>query len=126
LVRGFSNIEPESNEETDQTAHLDGRGFATTTVMGGQLTFSFSGHRYYGDPVQDWIFEHMAMIDNNRETDFIWVEPNGRMYSGPSYNVYQNGLQVAVAQFTDTGITVTSCSIGKHDRNDFSSLVWEV
>jgi hypothetical protein len=71
LVRGFSNFEPESNEETDQTAYLDGRGFATTTVMGGQLTFSFSGHRYYGDPVQDWIFEHMAMIGNNRETDFI-------------------------------------------------------
>ena len=197
LARGFSSFEPEMNEETDQTPYLDGGGFATTTVMGGQLTISFSGHRYYGDPVQDWIFEHMVMIGNNRETDFYWVQPNGEIVSGAvtiaavtgpsgdanqkgeieveihfngeptlsavpaptgletssitatgleldwdavtitgatvSYNVYQNGLQVAsnvatpthsvtgltasteyhfyvvaIAAFTDTGITVTS------------------
>jgi hypothetical protein len=197
LARGFSSFEPEMNEETDQTAYLDGGGFATTTVMGGQATISFSGHRYYGDLVQDWIFEHMISIGNNRETDFIWIQPTGEMISGAitlavingpsgdanskgeievevhfngepilskvsaptgleassitatgleldwdavtitgatvSYNVYQNGLQVAsnvatptysatgltasteyqyyvvaVAQFTGTGITVTS------------------
>lgn len=82
LARGFSSFEPEMNEETDQTAYLDGGGFSSTTVMGGQLTFSFSGHRYYGDPVQDWIFEHMAMIGNNRETDFYWIQPNGVIHSG--------------------------------------------
>lgn len=83
LARGFSSFEPEMNEEQDQTAYLDGGGFASTTVMGGQLTISFGGHRYYGDAVQDWIFEHLAMIGNNRETDFYWIQPNGYIYHGP-------------------------------------------
>src|SRR5690606_341689 len=63
LAKGFNSFEPSTNEEIDQTNYLDGEGFGTTTVMGAQLTLTFSGHRYYGDPAQDFIFSKAMEID---------------------------------------------------------------
>ncbi|MFZ4452087.1 phage tail tube protein [Salibacterium aidingense] len=83
MAKGFNNFDPSNNEETDQTQYLDGEGFASTTVMGGQLTLSFSGHRYYGDPAQDWIFSKQHEIGTERETTFRWTMPTGEVFEGP-------------------------------------------
>lgn len=82
LARGFSSFEPGDNPEVDQTAYLDGDGFSTSTVMGAQYTITFSGHRYFGDPVQDWIFSRQIGIGRERETDLYIVEPNGTVIRG--------------------------------------------
>ena len=83
LAKGFNSFEPSTNEETDQTNYLDGEGFGTTTVMGAQLTLTFTGHRYYGDPAQDWIFSRRMTIGTDRETEFRWTQPNGDVIEGP-------------------------------------------
>lgn len=81
LARGFSSFEPGGNEDTDQTPYLDGGGLKSTTVMGGQITLTFEGHRYYGDPAQDYIFSKAAKLDE-RETRFKWEEPDGTLTEG--------------------------------------------
>ena len=83
LAKGVNNFEPTPNEENDQTQYLDGNGFATTTVMGAQLTLSFSGHRYFGDPAQDYIFSKQIEIGTERETEFRWTLPTGEVFEGP-------------------------------------------
>lgn len=83
MAAGFSSFEPALNEELDQTHYLDGEGYATSTVMGAQLTLTFSGHRKYGDPAQDFIFSRSLEIGNGRETQFRWTQPNGDVIEGP-------------------------------------------
>ena len=83
LARGFNSFEPSTNEEIDQTPYLDGEGFGTTTVMGAQLTLTFTGHRYYGDPAQDFIFSKAMEIGTERETEFRWTKPDGEVVEGP-------------------------------------------
>jgi len=81
FARGFSSFEPGDNTDTDQTGYLDGGGLKSTSVMGGQITLSFEGHRYYGDPAQDYIFSKQAKVDE-RLTRFKWEEPNGKLTEG--------------------------------------------
>jgi hypothetical protein len=83
LGAGLNNFEPSLNEEIAQDVYLDGDGFATSTVTGGQLTISFSGHRKYGDPAQDFIFNNMFELGEGRETDFRWTLPDGTKIEGP-------------------------------------------
>lgn len=83
LGAGLNNFEPSLNEEVAQDVYLDGDGFATSTVTGGQLTIAFSGHRKFGDPAQDFIFGNMLELGEGRETDFRWTLPNGDVIEGP-------------------------------------------
>lgn len=84
MAKGFSSFEITNNDETDQTQYLDGDGFASTTVMGAQLTLSFGGHRYFGDAAQDWIFSKAMEIGSGRETEFRWTLPSGEIFEGPA------------------------------------------
>jgi hypothetical protein len=84
LARGFSSFEPATNEETDQTAYLDSDGWLTTTVMSGQLTLNFTGHRFYGDEAQDAIFDKQFELGTEREMPFRWTLPNGTVIEGPA------------------------------------------
>lgn len=83
LAVGFSSFESAMNEETDQTGYLNGGGLKSTTVMGGQVTLSFEGHRYFGDKVQDYIFSKYTKVGPGRETNFKWEDPNGDILEGP-------------------------------------------
>ena len=83
MARGFNSFEVSTNEEVDQTNYLDGEGFGTSTVMGAQLTITFTGHRYYGDEAQDWIFSKKMEIGTDRETQFRWTLPTGEVFEGP-------------------------------------------
>jgi hypothetical protein len=83
LAAGLNNFEPSMNEEVAQDTYLDGDGFASSTVTGAQLIITFSGHRKYGDPAQDFIFENMLELGASRETDFRWTLPDGTKIEGP-------------------------------------------
>lgn len=83
LAAGFNSFEPALNEQIDQTPYLDGDGYATSTVLGAQLTLTFTGHRKFGDPAQDFIFSKAMEIGNERETEFRWTKPDGEVIEGP-------------------------------------------
>lgn len=83
MGKGFTSAEPSPNEETDQTAYMDGEGWLTTAVLGGQLTLAFSGHRYYGDAAQDFIYDNQFAFGGARETTFRWTLPDGTVIEGP-------------------------------------------
>lgn len=82
LARGFSSFDPQMNENIAQDNYLDGGGLGTSTVMGGQLTISFEGHRYFGDEAQDFIFGRFISVGTKRETTFRWTQPTGEQYEG--------------------------------------------
>ncbi|WP_342045917.1 phage tail tube protein [Bacillus sp. OTU530] len=80
---GLNNFEPSNNEEVDQTAYLDGDGFASSDVTGAQLILTFSGHRKTGDVAQDFIFSKLLELGDGRKTTFRWTLPNGDKFEGP-------------------------------------------
>jgi hypothetical protein len=82
LGAGLNNFEPSMNEEVAQDTYLDGDGFASSTVTGAQLILTFTGHRKYGDPAQDFIFDNALELGEGRETDFRWTQPDGTIIEG--------------------------------------------
>src|SRR5690554_818392 len=83
LAAGISSMEPSSNDELAQDRYFDGDGYGETDVIGAQLVLTFSGHRKYGDPAQDFIMGLMLDLGPGRRTDFRWTLPNGDVYEGP-------------------------------------------
>jgi hypothetical protein len=82
IAKGITNVEPNNNEELDQTKYLDGDGYGETDVIGAQLVLSFTGHRYYGDAAQDFIFGKLLDLGTSRRVPFRWTEPDGGIYEG--------------------------------------------
>lgn len=79
---GISDVDPEGNETTSDDAYYDGEGMASSDVTGGQLTISFSGHRKFGDPAQDFIASLAYEYGEARKTDFRWTTPDGDVIEG--------------------------------------------
>ncbi|MED4904124.1 phage tail tube protein [Parageobacillus thermoglucosidasius] len=79
---GLNNFEPSFNEEVAQDTYLDGDGFAESLVTGAQLVITFSGHRKYGDPAQDFIFSKSFSLGEERKTEFRWTLPDGTIIEG--------------------------------------------
>ena len=82
LAAGLTSVDAAGNEEVDQTPYLDGEGFGTSDVTGGQPTFSFDGHRLYGDDAQDFIFDKRFEYGNARRCEFEIEAPDGSTVSG--------------------------------------------
>lgn len=82
IAKGISNVEPNNNEELSQDKYLDGNGFGETDVIGAQTILTFTGHRYYGDEAQDFIFGKILELGNSRRTNFEWTEPDGGKFAG--------------------------------------------
>jgi hypothetical protein len=82
IAKGISSVEPSNNEELSQDKYLDNDGFGETDVIGAQTVLSFSGHRYYGDAAQDFIFGLQLELGTKRRTNFEWTEPDGGKFAG--------------------------------------------
>lgn len=82
IAAGITNVEPSNNEELSQDVYLDGDGYGETDVIGAQLVLTFTGHRKYGDPAQDFIFGKLLELGPNRRTEFRWTEPDGGVFEG--------------------------------------------
>lgn len=79
---GISSFEPDPNEETSDDRYLDGNGFAETDITGGQLVIAFEGHRYHGDPAQDYIFSVQNKFGDARRSKGRWTQPDGTQLEG--------------------------------------------
>lgn len=83
LGAGIMSMEPGTNDELSQDKYYDGLGFGETDVISGQLILTFSGHRKYGDPAQDYIFSTLLEFGPGRRTEFRYTLPDGGSYEGP-------------------------------------------
>lgn len=68
IAAGISGLDPATNDEVDQTKYMDGEGYGSSDVTGGQLTIALSGHRDYADPAQNFIFGRRFGFGGNRKT----------------------------------------------------------
>jgi len=82
LARGISSITPNNNENKDQTAYLDGNGWASSDVIGKQRTYDVVGHRVVGDPAQDYIASKELALGDDCKTNFQAFDSRGRKISG--------------------------------------------
>lgn len=82
LAKGVKNVEVNNNEELAQDKYLDGGGFGRTDVIGAQTILTFTADRDYEDAAQNFIFGLLLKIGKERETDFVWTEPDGGKFDG--------------------------------------------
>jgi len=81
IAKGITDVQPNNNEQLSQDNYMDGVGFGETDVIGAQVILTFTGHRFYGDPAQDYIFSKTLDLASRR-TNFEWEEPDGGKFSG--------------------------------------------
>ncbi|AFE86250.1 major capsid protein gpP [Bacillus phage PBC1] len=84
IAKGITGVDPDNNEETEDTFYYDGNGSAETDVTGYKLSYAFEGHRNYGDPAQDLIMGLAIKTGPERKVTFTVTEPNGDKYTGPA------------------------------------------
>jgi hypothetical protein len=77
LASGLTGASQSNNDVTDQTTYLDGDGFGSTDVTGGQRVLSFAGHREIGDPAQDYIMGIASDFGLARKTQFRYRDSQG-------------------------------------------------
>lgn len=83
LGPGISNIEDDSEDETDDTAYYDSAGAQPEDVTGTKVGFSVEGHRFYGDPAQDFISNLKYGIGDERVVNLRRIAPDGSRLDGP-------------------------------------------
>ncbi|WP_281659127.1 capsid protein [Halobacillus sp. Cin3] len=83
IAAGITSIDPNNNEETDESFYYDGDGGGSTDVTGIKKVITFEGHRKYGDAAQDFIFGLTNKTGPDRKTDFEWEFPDGQLIKGP-------------------------------------------
>ncbi|MCI0767426.1 capsid protein [Bacillus sp. TL12] len=84
IAKGITSVDPDNNEESEETYYYDGNGSAERDVTGGMLSYGFEGHRSYGDKAQDYIFSLTNKYGPARKTTFTVTEPNGDKWEGPA------------------------------------------
>jgi hypothetical protein len=84
IAAGITSVDPDSNEETDESYYYDGGGAATVDVTGIQMSYSFEGHRDYNDDAQNYIYSLRDTTGPQRKTIFEVTEPDGTIISGPA------------------------------------------
>ncbi|UZT28569.1 major capsid protein [Bacillus phage vB_BceS_LY5] len=82
IGKGVTGVDPDNNEETEDTYYYDGGGAAETDVTGFKMSYSFEGHRYFGDAAQDYIFSLANKTGPDRKCTFTVTEPNGDKWAG--------------------------------------------
>ncbi|MED2978194.1 capsid protein [Bacillus swezeyi] len=83
LAAGLKTVEPNNNENIDQTPYYDGNGMADSDVTGGQLVFTCTLDRVNNDPVQDYILSKIFEFGVSRRTTCKWKTPQGELIEGP-------------------------------------------
>ena len=79
---GISSVDPENNENIDQTAYIVDGGFSSSEVIGAQKILSWSGHRLVGDAAQDYIFSKEYDLGSSRKTNIRFYDAGGNLTTG--------------------------------------------
>ena len=66
VLSGFQTLGEARSDTTSAFYYLDGFGSPETGIDGTTRTFSTTGHRIYGDPLQDWLFSFEKQWDLSR------------------------------------------------------------
>lgn len=82
LGDGLTTATPGNNETVDQKSYLDDDGGQSSEVTGFQYILAFSGDRIPGDDAQDFIFERIFVMGEDRHTNFRATGPDGTVISG--------------------------------------------
>lgn len=82
LAEGLTSGVLGSNDVVDQTSYLDGDGYASSDVTGGQKIITFAGHRAIGDTAQDYIASINNTFGSGRKTTFKYQDSQGRGFYG--------------------------------------------
>lgn len=82
IASGITGAAQSNNDVIDQTPYLDGEGFSSSTVTGGQRTIDFTGHREQGDSAQDYIVDLASEFGAARETQFRYRDSLGAGVDG--------------------------------------------
>lgn len=80
--RGILECAPESDETTSEDAYYHGLGNTETSVDSIKVSIAISGHRMYGDPVQDFVQSRSLGIGPDRKTHYRWTMPDGLVLTG--------------------------------------------
>lgn len=82
LGEGISSADPSNNENIDQTAYINGDGYASSEVIGAQKTVAFSGHRFVGDIAQDYIASAEYTLGKSRKSNYRFTDAGGNQVTG--------------------------------------------
>lgn len=74
---GIQTVGKANSETVANDSYYDGGGQASSDVTGSQMTISFSGHRKYGDAVQDYLASLEYVYGEARKTDYRHIAPDG-------------------------------------------------
>lgn len=82
LAAGISSLTPAGNEDVSQDKYLDGNGFGSSDVIGGQRILTGTGHRDNSDSAQNYIMSKKLIFGDERKTNFKEYGSSGAMLSG--------------------------------------------
>lgn len=82
LAAGITSVEPEFEDEEDDSVYYDGQGFGSNDVTSIKASLVFTGHRKYGDEAQDYIAGLLFELGENRKTRLRWTQPDGAQIVG--------------------------------------------
>ena len=81
-LRGISNCVPTPNETVSEDTYYHNLGNGNDDVTAVKLQIAMTGHRMYGDPVQDYVASLMLETGSKRNTRFRWTQPDGTYIKG--------------------------------------------
>lgn len=82
LGAGISSVDPETNEDIDQSQYIADDGNGSSTVLSMQLIMSCSGHRLVGDEAQDYIASVRMQKGSGRNSNYRFTDASGNQLSG--------------------------------------------
>jgi hypothetical protein len=77
VAGGITGASQSNNDVVDQTPYLDGDGYASSDVTGGQRTIAMAGHRKEGDEAQDYIIGVSGDFGQARKTQYRYRDSLG-------------------------------------------------
>ena len=132
LASGITGASQGNNDVVDQTPYLDGDGFSSSEVTGGQRIISMAGHREIGDSAQDYIIGKALSFGSERKTQYRYRDSQGAGFDAEitlaniedaggdanvkkdiSFEIHVNGkpTQVVKSQAPDLAIVVSAGSV---------------
>lgn len=80
--RGILECKPESDETISEDSYYHNLGQIAISVDAIKVALAMSGHRMYGDPVQDFVQSRALLTGKDRETQYRWTMPDGTLLMG--------------------------------------------
>lgn len=82
IAKGINDFDDSLNESTEEYYPIAYDGAGASVVLSILFSITFTGHRYTGDPAQDYILGQAFTVGIGRETNLIWQLPNLDGYIG--------------------------------------------